>query len=134
MNIQQRELTLGTYEVRVNGPLTTHLGEQLGRNFQDLFVRGVERVVVNLADAPFMDGPGLAALLTGYKLFRGYGRSFQLANLQDQPQLVLQVTGFNRIFDLVNPVVEAEMVEWTRPAWSGYRMAAPATALVDMAA
>lgn len=134
MNIELRELTPGTYEVKVKGPLTSQVGEQLDRSFQDLFVRGVGRVVVNLVETSFIDGPGLAALLTGYKLFRGYDHSFQLANLPDQPRLVLELTGFDHIFDIVNPVTAAEMIEWSRPAWSGYLMTVPAAAMVDMAA
>jgi anti-anti-sigma regulatory factor len=62
-------------------------------------------VVVNLAEVPFIDGPGLAALVTGYKLFSN-GQNFRLAGLQIQPKLVLELTGFDRVFQVLDTVTE----------------------------
>jgi anti-anti-sigma regulatory factor len=75
--------------------------------------KGVERVLVNLAEVPFIDGPGLAALVTGYKLF-GHGQNFRLAKLQIQPKLVLELTGFDRVFQVLDTVTETEAVEPSR--------------------
>lgn len=134
MSITQRELTPGIYLVNISGPLNGSQAEHLSRCLQDLYVRDIERVIVNLAEAPFMDGPGLSALVSGYKLF-GRSGSFQLVGLQDQPRLVLELTGFEHIFQVLDQPAGAPA--WSRQTWSTYpvSMLTPqTTALVDMAA
>ena len=106
MNITQRKLAGNVYLVELNGPLNVTHAEELGQRFEEMAAKGVERVVVNLARVPFIDGPGLAALVAGYKLF-GNGRNFRLAGLQIQPKLVLELTGFDRIFQVLDTVAES---------------------------
>jgi anti-anti-sigma factor len=134
--ITQRELTPGIYLVNISGPLNGSQAEQLSRCFQDLYVRDIERVIVNLAEVPFLDGPGLSALVSGYKLF-GRNHSFQLVGLQDQPRLVLELTGFQYIFQVLDQPANAGEPAWSRQTWSTYpvSMLTPQTAaMVDMAA
>jgi anti-anti-sigma factor len=106
MSITHRKLAGHVYLVEVNGPLNvTHAGE-VNRYFVQMAGEGIKRVVVNLAEVPFIDGPGLKALLIGYKLF---GReNFRLVNLQDQPQLVLEVTGFDHYFQVLETIPDAK--------------------------
>jgi anti-sigma B factor antagonist len=132
--ITQRELTPGIYLVNISGPLNSRQAEHLSRCFQDLYVRDIDRVIVNLAEAPFMDGPGLSALVSGYKLF-SRDHSFQLVGLQDQPRLVLELTGFEHIFQVLDQPTGTPA--WSRQTWSTYpvSMLTPQmSALVDMAA
>ena len=135
MSIMQRELTTGIYLINLSGPLNAGQSEQVSRCFRDLFVRKVGRVVVNLAEVPFIDGPGLTALITGYKLFGNL--NFRLVGLQDQPRLVLELTGFEHIFEILDRVAETDASQWSRQTWSGYTGGAltpQKAALVDMAA
>lgn len=74
MSIMQRELAPSIYLISLSGPLTASQAGQVSRRFQNLFAWGVKRVVVNLAEVPFMDGPGLTALITGYQIFGRNGR------------------------------------------------------------
>jgi anti-anti-sigma factor len=110
----QRELAPHIYLIKLSGPLTAGQGEQVSRCFHNLFVRGVKQVVVNLAEVPFMDAPGLKALITGYQLFGRTGQKFQLMGLQDQPKLVLELTGFEHIFQILGSAAEINPTEWSR--------------------
>jgi anti-anti-sigma factor len=96
MTITHSKLAGNVYLVNINGPLNvTHAGE-VNRHFVQLAGKGAKRIVVNLAGVPFIDGPGLKALVTGYHLF---GReNFRLAGLQDQVKLTFELTGFDHFF------------------------------------
>ena len=105
MSITHSKLAGNVYLVNINGPLNvTHAGE-VTRHLVQLAGKGAQRIVVNLADVPFIDGPGLKALVTGYKLF---GRkNFRLTGLQDQPKLAFELTGFDHFFLVLAAVPDA---------------------------
>ena len=98
MNVMVRELVADTQRVKLNGALNLSRAEDVVQRFRDLAEQGVARVVVDLAEVPFMDSRGLAALIAGFKLFGADARNFRLVGLQDQPRLVLELTGFDRVF------------------------------------
>jgi anti-anti-sigma factor len=84
--------------VKLSGALNLSRAEDIVRRFRELAEQGVGRVVVDLAEVPFIDSQGLRALIAGFKLFGGDPRNFRLVGLQEQPGLVLELTGFDRIF------------------------------------
>jgi anti-anti-sigma factor len=65
--------------------------------FNRLAGHGVPRVVVDMAEVPFVDSRGLMALLHGFRLFGSDRRRFRLVGLQDQPRLLLQITGADQL-------------------------------------
>jgi anti-anti-sigma factor len=139
MSITQRKLAGNVYLVELSGPLNVTHAEEVGQCFEEMAAKGVERVVVNLAEVPFIDGPGLAALVAGYKLF-GHGQNFRLAKLQIQPKLVLELTGFERIFQVLDTVTEtkavklAATVEPSRQVQPGHNAPAYVSQLTGVAA
>ena len=84
--------------VTLTGPLNALRAERVVQLFRDISDQGIERVVVNLEDVPFIDSPGLAALIAGYKIFGSDANNFRLIGVQDQPRLVFELTGFDYIF------------------------------------
>jgi len=84
--------------VTLTGPLNALRAERAVQLFQDISEHGIERVVVNLEDVPFIDSSGLAALIAGYKIFGSDADNFRLIGAQDQPRLVFELTGFDHIF------------------------------------
>ena len=86
--------------LNLNEPLNGRHAEGVRQLFGEMSKRGVERVVVNLREVPFIDSRGLAALIAGYKVFGGRAMNFRLAAVQDQPQLVLELTGFDQVFEV----------------------------------
>jgi len=116
MKITHSNLAGKVYLVNLNGPLNvTHAGE-VTRYLVQLAGQGAERIVVNLADVSFIDGPGLKALVTGYKLF---GRkNFRLAGLQTQPKLVLELTGFDHFFLELAAIPNAAPTKLSMPRYA----------------
>ena len=106
----------GEFEVEIrlinfSGPLNDRQYEQIIQTFQELAESGVKRLVVNLKDVPFIDSRGLAALVTGFKLFGCRPDNFRLAELQCQPKLVFELTGFDYIFEIFDSVAEVAEIE-----------------------
>jgi anti-anti-sigma factor len=97
MSVVNRELTADVHVLELSGPLNLRRAVEVSRLFRRLAARGAERVVVNLDRVPFIDGWGLAALIAGYELFGSRTGNFRLAGLQDQPRLVLELTGYDGI-------------------------------------
>jgi anti-sigma B factor antagonist len=102
MNVLYHESITGIHLVNLQGPLNGSRAEEVVRLFEDLSEQGVERVLVNLEDVPFIDSRGLAALIAGYKTFGSDapGQNFRLAGIGNQPRLVLELTGFDYAFQI----------------------------------
>jgi anti-anti-sigma factor len=102
MNVLYHESIPGIHLVNLQGPLSGSRVEDVVRLFENLSRQGVERVLVNLEDVPFIDSRGLAALIAGYKIFGGDapGQNFRLAGVGNQPRLVFELTGFDYVFQI----------------------------------
>jgi anti-anti-sigma factor len=133
MSITQRKLAGNVYLIELSGPLNVTHAEAVGQCFEEMAAKGVERVVVNLTRVPFIDGPGLATLITGYKLF-GNGHNFRLAGLQIQPKLVLELTGFDRLFQVLDAVAERTATEPSRQVRPSHHAPAYVPQLTDVLA
>lgn len=95
------------YLLELNGPLNSACSDEIKHALLDLHEKGARSVVVNLKEVPFIDSSGLAALILGLKTFNSDNREFSLAALQSQPKLVLELTGFDKIFRILDDVAEA---------------------------
>jgi anti-sigma B factor antagonist len=98
MRFVAREATENSYVLNLSGPLNINSSENVVQRFRDLSERGIKRVIVSLEDVPFIDSQGLAALIAGYKIFGGDPSNFRLTGIQDQPELVFELTGFDHVF------------------------------------
>ncbi len=105
------ESKMDIYLLNLSGPFNESRVEPVVEIFRELVDQGVKRVVVNLKDVPLLDSRGLAALITGFKLFGGEPEKFRLVNLQDQPKLVFELTGFDYIFQIFDEVAEAAEID-----------------------
>lgn len=86
--------------LNLNEPLNGRHADRVEQLFREMSTRGVECVVVNLREVPFIDSRGLATLIAGYEVFGGRAKNFRLAAVQEQPQLVLELTGFDQVFEV----------------------------------
>ncbi len=98
MSLIFREMALDSYLVNLSGPLNISRAQDVVQLFRELSKDGIQRVVVNLEDVPFIDSQGLGAFIAGYKIFGSDARNFRLFGIQDQPRLVFELTGFDYIF------------------------------------
>ena len=99
MNLLYREAAPDTYLVNLSGPLNATRSEDVVRLFGNLSERGIQRVVIDMEAVPFIDSRGLATLIAGYEIFGSDAGTFRLTGVQDQPRLVLELTGFDRVFE-----------------------------------
>ena len=111
MAILSSKITTGTYLVELSGALTAEQATDLSQAFNDLAEKGAKRLVINMAQVPFVDSRGLAALVSGYRVFGGAERDFRLAAIQDQPMLVFDLTGFNHVFHIYDSIDQAVAVD-----------------------
>jgi anti-anti-sigma factor len=124
MNTLYHEWVADMHLVNLSGALNISRKEEVIQLFKALFERGVERVVVNLEDVPFIDGQGLAALITAYRIFGSDAQNFRLAGIQDQPRLVFELTGFDRVFQ-----ISPRSYIRTQPGWASPAFALPSVAM-----
>ena len=101
------ELVKDVHLVILSGPLNASQAQQIVHVFRELSERGTKRVVVDLEDVLFIDGPGLAALIAGYEFFGSDSQNFRLTGIQEQPRLLFDLTGFDRVFAIFDSVSEA---------------------------
>lgn len=111
MAILSSKITTGMYLVELSGALTAEQANDLNQVFKDLAEKGAKRLVINMAQVPFVDSRGLAALVSGYRVFGGAECDFRLAAIQDQPKLVFDLTGFNHVFRIYDSVAQAAALD-----------------------
>ena len=100
MNFVYRVAVVDSYLISLSGPLNFTRSEDVVQRFRDLSERGIKRVTIDMENVPLIDSRGLAALIAGYKIFGSEAANFQLTAIQDQPRLVLELTGFDLIFQI----------------------------------
>ena len=105
--MNNKKLAEDIHLVELSGPLNVTQEDKVVQLFRDMAAQGVARVIIDLQDVPFIDSRGLAALVTGYRLFGSDPANFRLAALGNQPRLVFELTGFDLIFETFDSVVDA---------------------------
>ena len=68
---------------------------------------GNRRLIIDLAEVPFIDSSGLAALISGLKAARLAGGDLRIARPNDQARSVLEITSLNRVLRPYSTVEEA---------------------------
>ena len=73
----------------------------------EIIAGGNRRLIVDLADVPFIDSSGLAALISGLKTARLAGGDLRIARPNDQARSVLQITRLDHVLRPYPTVEEA---------------------------
>ena len=95
MSLKKNEkLAKNIHLVELSGPLNVTQEDKVVQLFRDVAAQGVERVIIDLEDVPFIDSRGLVALITGYRLFGSNPANLRLVAVGNQPKLVFELTGF----------------------------------------
>ena|SRR5947209_12742613 len=84
--------------VEVRGELDCATAPQLQDVLDQLMAEGAHKVVVDLAETPFLDSTGLAALLAALRRMQAHRGELVLANLRPAACRLLQLTGLDRVF------------------------------------
>jgi len=92
---------LDTVIVEVRGELDCASAPQMEEVLDQLIAEGARNVVVDLAEATFVDTTGLGALLAGLRRMREHEGVLSLASPRPSARRVLELSGLDRVFPLV---------------------------------
>lgn len=107
MEITQRTIDEKTSVISLDGTLNARSADQVKESFREVAGKGVQQVVLDLGDVPFIDSSGLAALVSGLKTLNEHDGSLKLASLQSQADLLFKLTMFDKVFEIYDDVDSA---------------------------
>lgn len=94
--------------VEVSGELDLHTSPGLRDHVLQLIDDGGRRVALDLTKVGFMDSSSLGVLITCLKRMREHEGRLVLIGVQSTPMKVLQLTGLDRVFDILGSAAELE--------------------------
>jgi anti-sigma B factor antagonist len=100
LQITQELLSGECAMVKLSGRLNAVTALELKERLKGLVEEGYVQLVVDLADVPFIDSSGLAALVSGLKATRQANGALKLAGLNEQARTVFRITRLERVFEL----------------------------------
>jgi anti-sigma B factor antagonist len=104
MEINQRIIDDNTRVISLDGTLNARSADEVKEAFREVAGDGIQQVVLDLGEVPFIDSSGLAALVSGLKTFNENAGSLKLAALQSQADLLFKLTMFDKVFDIFEDV------------------------------
>jgi anti-sigma B factor antagonist len=94
--------------VTLAGRLDAGNAQMIKETLMQLINAGVIHLVVDLAQVPFIDSAGLAALVSALKATRRVGGSVLLSGVQPQARTVFSLTMLDQVF-AIHPSLEAAL-------------------------
>ena len=92
----------GTATVTALGEIDYSNSDEMARGLHDVVTAwSPPLLLVDLADATFIDSTGLGALIEGYRAATAHGVDFRVINPSDTFRRVLMVTGLSDFFGLI---------------------------------
>jgi anti-anti-sigma factor len=92
----------------LKGPLAEGDGDDLFRDAVNRLVdRGRMRVLVNMADAPYIDSTGLGVLASKYVTLRRRDGQLKLCHISPRVRRVLETTKLLKVFEVFEAEAEA---------------------------
>ncbi|TQN28649.1 anti-sigma B factor antagonist [Haloactinospora alba] len=92
--------------VTIRGEIDLYTAPQLHSELTDALSDGTHRLVVDMSRVEFCDSTGMSTLLSAMKRARENGGDLELAALTPAVRKVVDVTGLNAVFTIVDSVAE----------------------------
>lgn len=87
--------------LRVRGRLVRGVGDEVLRQTLDrALAEGWRKIVINLADVPFIDSSGVGELVAGRKVAEGIGARLKLVEVGERVEGVLKLSLILPLFDV----------------------------------
>jgi anti-sigma B factor antagonist len=100
LRMNSREVN-GILVVDLNGRITLGEGcEQLSQLLGDAVAKGQKKILLNLAEVPFIDSAGIGALTKGLLTARRQGGTMKLVHLTKNIRDLLQITNLYQVFEV----------------------------------
>jgi anti-sigma B factor antagonist len=93
--------------IRLKGRLDLVSGADVRQRLAETIDGGRRHIVIDLAEVPFIDSSGLAALISGLKSARLAGGDLRIAQAASQARVVLELTRLDRVLRCYATVEEA---------------------------
>lgn len=107
MHIQQRSVGDITV-IDMSGKMTLGEGDELLRDkVNSLVQQGQKRIVLNLAEVPYIDSAGLGEIVRTYTTVSRNGGSLKLLNLTKRIQDLLSITKLLTVFETFESEADA---------------------------
>lgn len=90
------------------GMLDASKAVQFRQQVKDLINEGTNLILIDLKKVNFMDSSGLGALVLALKMVREKGGRLFLMSLNDQVQMLFELTNTGHLFEIVNDRSELE--------------------------
>jgi len=85
--------------IQPKGRITVETDTQFTGLIRTLLETGSRRLVLNLADVPYVDSDGLAAIVQAYTATRRRGGDLKLLHVKDRTRQLLAVTKLLTVFE-----------------------------------
>ncbi len=108
ITIHTRQVNEHCATVALDGRLDANNTQPLKESLEQLIDGGTSYLVVDLAQVPFIDSAGLAALVSALKATRRVGGNVLLSGVQPQARTVFSLTMLDQVF-AIHPNVEAAL-------------------------
>ena len=107
MQIEERQLSDVTV-LDIKGKLTLGEGDELLREkVNGLVHQGKKKILLNLADVPYIDSAGLGEVVRTYTTVSRQGGSLKLLNLTKRIQDLLAITKLLTVFEVFDSEADA---------------------------
>jgi len=87
-------------KVAIHGRVTIATSGEMRRMLSEALRAKPAKVSVGLSDVSYIDTSGLATLVEALRIARRQGTRLILGGIHDQPLDLLEITHFNRLFDM----------------------------------
>jgi anti-sigma B factor antagonist len=101
-DVQPNGVTDGTGRVAVAGEVDVATAPQLREALLEVIDSGARSLRLDVADVAFIDSAGLGVLIGVLKRVREADGTIELVNLQPAPRKVVEITGLDELFVLVD--------------------------------
>lgn len=86
--------------IEPSGILDGTKANQFRQEISDAVEAGAENILVDFKNITFMDSSGLGALVVALKMVRAKGGKLFLCSLNNQVQMLLDLTSMNKVFQI----------------------------------
>jgi len=93
--------------VTFSGRLDALAAPRIRQELEDIISAGQVHIVLDMHDVTYICSNSLRVLLLGLRRLRSSGGNLVLCCLSPRVELILQMSGFDQVFDIVNTVEAA---------------------------
>ncbi|MEX0271865.1 STAS domain-containing protein [Leptolyngbyaceae cyanobacterium UHCC 1019] len=72
----------------------------LSQDIDNALQAGVKQMLIDLQSVSFIDSSGLGGLVSSFKSVRLSGGTLSLCSINEQPRMLLEITGIDQVFDI----------------------------------